>query len=268
VQKNFGFIALLLVLTSCVNKSYVPTMYEPMLLSQKRELRVSYAQASSTGKAQLAYALNKNLGIAFNETFAKGITNSELGISYFRNREYSYYEFGGGIGYQANYINYNYRPGAGIWLFSSKYFMESFNCQYGSLFVSGCALWGGDDVKIGFGFKGGPLYISHYDYTLDVDPYLGKDHPHPLDHEKFKFNNALTAIFEPSIVLASSTSESISFRAQLGYTYIPGAYQHDYYFYQSGYGILSGSRVHPDHNSITFSIGFSFKLFEGRPSED
>ncbi|HEX7412672.1 MAG TPA: hypothetical protein VF411_01410, partial [Bacteroidia bacterium] len=163
-----------------------------MLLSKKGEIRASYAQTSSTGKIQLAYALKENIGLVVNETFAKGITNSEVGISYFKNRNNFYFELGGGLGFQGNYIDYNYRAGAGIGLFSSKFYMESFNCQYGSMFLSGCALLGGEGTKFGFGFKGGPLYIYHYDYNLDVDPYLGKQNTYPLDHEQFKFNNAFT----------------------------------------------------------------------------
>ena len=147
--------------------------------------------------------------------------------------------------------------------------MESFNCQYGSLLASGCALWGSEEVKVGFGFKGGPLYIYHYDYTVDVDPYLGKERPYPLDHERFKFDNALTSIWEPSIIFTANNRDRIAFKAQLGYAYSPGAYQHDYYFYQRFHvDLLSGSKIHPELKPVTISIGVSFKLIKRKVLEN
>jgi hypothetical protein len=266
IKKFFAYTLLLLILTSCVNKAYVPTLYEPMLLNKKGQIRVSYAQTTSTAKMQMAYALKENIGLVANETFASGITNTEVGVSYFKNREHFYFELGGGLGYQSNTINYNERAAAGLSLFSSKYYTENFNCRYGSMFVSGCALWGGDGAKIGFGLKGGPLYINHYDYSTEVIPYLGKQNSTPLDHEQFKFNNAFTIIAEPSVFFVTNTDNRLSFRMQLGYTYSPGVYEHDYYFQQqwSSTPIISSSKVHPEMRKVNFSIGLTFKIFEGK----
>ncbi|MGZ3863406.1 MAG: hypothetical protein ACXVPN_08290 [Bacteroidia bacterium] len=262
MKRIAGILLFILFLSSCVNKAFVPVMNEPMLLSNKKEVRLAYAQSSSTAKAQLAFAAGHNAGVSVNETFAKGVSNTEVAAGYFSNTWYSYYEVGGGIGFQRNNIFYNGRGGGLLPIFSERYYSENFSCSYVQAFISGFALWGNNKVKAGIGFKGGPMYIYCYNYYQKVNPYTGRQNPYPLDYEETHFNEKIVTAFEPSFVFIANRTPRRTFRIQLEYAGSTPSYEHSYTFYQtwSSHPEQHASKNHPDMRPLSFSIGYSWRI--------
>ncbi|MGZ3865797.1 MAG: hypothetical protein ACXVC6_02130 [Bacteroidia bacterium] len=262
MKRIIGIVLLIPFLNSCINKAYVPVMNEPMMLSYKKEKRLVFSQSSSTAKAQLAFATGNHVGMSISETFAKGVSNTEAVVAYFSNAWYSYYELGGGVGFQRNNIFYNGRGGGLLPALSERYYWESFSCSYAQAFISGCALWGNNKVKAGVGFKGGPLYIYCYNYDQKVNPYTGGSNPYPLDYEQTHFSEKIVTVFEPSFIFIANRTARRTFRMQFEYAGSTHAYEHKYSFYQtlSKSPYQERSKYHPDLRPFTFSIGYSWRI--------
>jgi len=251
-----------------LNQAYVPVAYEPMQLSAQKTTRAGITVGSSLVKVQLAHAIKPNIGIAINEAYGFGASNTEAVISYFKTKDKTSFEFGLGTGFQKNNINYfataKYIPENILYLSRYTYYDECVNSAYQTLFLCGAYFLNSPNEKhkIGLCLKSGGAYI--YDYNYDYKSYSG-DHSMtsgPNDQEQLQFKNAMFFSAETSILYMLRIKRA-GIRVQAGYNYCSPAIQHDYYFEQSGVPFnkfVQASRNHPTYNAFIFSVGFVFTL--------
>jgi hypothetical protein len=254
---------------SCnINRAYFPTTYEPSLLTKKKDLKASIALATAYSKTQVSYGLTNALALGVNIGYARGVIHGELLCTRYKWLSFGYFEWGGGLGYQVNSINYSGRPDYVSVGPVNSYTTQRLNCSYQSLFLCGSFINGCDDARIRFGptFKGGPVYIYKYHSEYRKDSYQGKDNPTPLDEENFDFANKFFWMAEPGFFISRKGKRS-NFRIQLSLAVHSVAATHSYSFIQKGYPntVISHAGYHPTIRPGMVTLGWNF--FISKPQE-
>lgn len=250
----------------------MPVAYEPMQLSAEKKTKTSVTCSPSFVKLQVATTLKPTIGLAINETYGYGASNTEAMVVYFKNKEKISFEVGGGMGFQDNNTN-KMAAISGMTADNQGgerspfwYSNVQSTATYQTAFLCGAIFFSPPEAKRRFGFslKTGGAYIYNYNYNITTytrDKYIG-DLP-PADVEQIHFKNRMFFTSEIS-ALYKRTTKFGGFRMQFGYNYCSPAVEHIYYFEERALGannqIISGDKTHPVYSKVFFSVGLIFNI--------
>ena len=254
----FLVIAIALLLQSCVlHKAYVPSGYEPVVVSDKNDKQfaltlrpLDYLNVDYTHAITNHIALRGTIGGTYQ------LYNGMASLIYFNKIKTLNYVIAPLLNYQNNQM---IRRTYGFSGFTYQY-VANYNCVFmGTGLTIGVSIPG--RVQHHFMIKSQYNFVDRYNFQFYQDNASGSSYGfRVLDDEKLNKDIPSFLSIEPTYAILFKAGSKKFFKLQAGLNICEKTYAHNYSYYRDSWGTQNTDRVkrHPTNWPINLSVGFIF----------